>query len=40
VLTCADAVILADRAADLMQDFFAGVLEGRYLDRADPEKSR
>src|ERR1700675_377963 len=30
----------ADRAQDLTQDFFLRVLEGRYLDRADPEKGR
>ena len=30
----------ADRAQDLTQDFFIRVLEGRYLDRADPEKGR
>jgi RNA polymerase sigma-70 factor (ECF subfamily) len=27
-------------AQDLTQDFFVRVLEGRYLDRADPEKGR
>jgi RNA polymerase sigma factor (sigma-70 family) len=31
---------LADRAQDLTQDFFVRVLEGRYLDRANPEKGR
>jgi RNA polymerase sigma-70 factor (ECF subfamily) len=31
---------LADEAQDLTQDFFVRVLEGRYLDRADPEKGR
>ena len=31
---------LADRAQDLTQEFFVRVLEGRYLDRADPEKGR
>jgi len=30
----------ADEAQDLTQDFFIRVLEGRYLDRADPEKGR
>src|SRR5215470_1465587 len=30
----------ADRAQDLTQEFFMRVLEGRYLDRADPEKGR
>ena len=30
----------ADQAQDLTQDFFIRVLEGRYLDRADPEKGR
>lgn len=29
-----------DQAQDLTQDFFLRVLEGRYLDRADPEKGR
>lgn len=29
-----------DHAQDLTQDFFIRVLEGRYLDRADPEKGR
>ena len=29
-----------DRAQDLTQEFFMRVLEGRYLDRADPEKGR
>jgi RNA polymerase sigma-70 factor (ECF subfamily) len=28
----------ADEAQDLTQEFFIRVLEGRYLDRADPEK--
>ena len=28
----------ADQAQDLTQEFFVRVLEGRYLDRADPEK--
>ena len=28
----------ADQAQDQTQDFFMRVLEGRYLDRADPEK--
>src|ERR1700678_359134 len=27
-------------AQDLTQDFFVRVLEGRYLDRADPERGR
>jgi DNA-directed RNA polymerase specialized sigma24 family protein len=27
-------------AQDLTQEFFIRVLEGRYLDRADPEKGR
>src|SRR5260370_20887043 len=31
---------LADQAQDLTQEFFMRVLEGRYLDRADPEKGR
>src|SRR6202035_4078379 len=31
---------LADEAQDLTQEFFIRVLEGRYLDRADPEKGR
>ena len=30
----------ADKAQDLTQEFFVRVLEGRYLDRADPEKGR
>src|SRR3954462_9524600 len=30
----------ADEAQDLTQDFFMRMLEGRYLDRADPEKGR
>ena len=30
----------ADQAQDLAQAFFVRVLEGRYLDRADPEKGR
>ena len=30
----------ADQAQDLTQDFFMRMLEGRYLDRADPEKGR
>lgn len=30
----------ADEAHDLTQDFFLRILEGRYLDRADPEKGR
>jgi RNA polymerase sigma-70 factor (ECF subfamily) len=30
----------ADRAQDLTQEFFIRVLEGRYLDRANPEKGR
>jgi RNA polymerase sigma-70 factor (ECF subfamily) len=30
----------ADQAQDLTQDFFIRLLEGRYLDRADPEKGR
>jgi DNA-directed RNA polymerase specialized sigma24 family protein len=30
----------ADQAQDLTQDFFIRILEGRYLDRADPEKSQ
>jgi RNA polymerase sigma-70 factor (ECF subfamily) len=30
----------ADQAQDLTQDFFVRVLEGRYLDRAEPEKGR
>ena len=30
----------ADKAQDLTQEFFIRVLEGRYLDRADPEKGR
>lgn len=29
-----------DQAQDLTQGFFIRVLEGRYLDRADPEKGR
>lgn len=29
-----------DRAQDLTQEFFTRVLEGRYIDRADPEKGR
>src|SRR6185436_9120672 len=29
-----------DQAQDLTQAFFVRVLEGRYLDRADPEKGR
>jgi RNA polymerase sigma-70 factor (ECF subfamily) len=30
----------ADQAQDLTQEFFIRVLEGRYLDRADPAKGR
>lgn len=30
----------ADQAQDLTQDFFIRILEGRYLDRADPEKGQ
>ena len=30
----------ADEAQDLTQEFFVRVLEGRYLDRADPDKGR
>src|SRR5262249_8359168 len=30
----------AGQAQDLTQEFFTRVLEGRYLDRADPEKGR
>lgn len=30
----------ADQAQDLTQEFFLRVLEGRYLDRADPGKGR
>src|ERR1700722_2290033 len=30
----------ADQAQDLTQQFFMRVLEGRYLDRSDPEKGR
>ena len=30
----------ADEAQDLTQEFFVRVLEGRYLDRADPAKGR
>jgi len=30
----------ADQAQDLTQEFFISVLEGRYLDRAAPEKGR
>jgi RNA polymerase sigma-70 factor (ECF subfamily) len=30
----------ADEAQDLTQEFFLRVLEGRYLNRADPEKGR
>jgi RNA polymerase sigma factor (sigma-70 family) len=30
----------ADQAQDVTQEFFIRVLEGRYLDRADPEKGR
>ena len=30
----------ADQAQDLTQEFFVRVLEGRYLDRASPEKGR
>ena len=30
----------ADQAQDLTQEFFTRVLEGRHLDRADPEKGR
>ncbi len=31
---------LPDQAQDLTQEFFIRVLEGRYLDRADPERGR
>src|SRR6202047_546958 len=30
----------ADQAQDRTQEFFIRILEGRYLDRADPEKGR
>jgi RNA polymerase sigma-70 factor (ECF subfamily) len=30
----------ADQAQDLTQDFFMEVLEGRYLDRAEPDRGR
>src|SRR5215471_10205687 len=30
----------ADQAEDLTEELFMCVLEGRYLDRADPEKGR
>src|SRR5262245_45034471 len=30
----------ADQAQDLTQEFFVRVLEGRYIDRADPQKGR
>jgi len=30
----------ADQAQDLTQEFFVRVLEGKYIDRADPEKGR
>jgi RNA polymerase sigma factor (sigma-70 family) len=30
----------SEEAQDLTQEFFVRVLEGRYLDRADPEKGR
>lgn len=30
----------ADQAQDLTQEFFVRLLEGRYLDRADPQKGR
>ena len=30
----------SDQAQELTQEFFVRVLEGRYLDRADPEKGR
>src|ERR1039458_8989548 len=30
----------ADQAQDLTQEFFIRLLEGRYLDRADPEQGR
>ena len=30
----------ADQAQDLTQEFFVRVLEGRYLDRADPDRGR
>jgi RNA polymerase sigma-70 factor (ECF subfamily) len=30
----------ADQAQDFTQEFFIRVLEGRYVDRADPEKGR
>lgn len=30
----------ADEAQDLTQEFFVRILEGRYLDRADPQKGR
>jgi RNA polymerase sigma-70 factor (ECF subfamily) len=30
----------ADQAQDLTQEFFIRVIEGRYLDRADPERGR
>jgi RNA polymerase sigma-70 factor (ECF subfamily) len=30
----------AEQAEDLTQEFFVRILQGRYLDRADPEKGR
>jgi RNA polymerase sigma factor (sigma-70 family) len=30
----------SDQAQDLTQDFFTRILEGRYLDRVDPERGR
>ncbi len=30
----------ADQPQDLTQEFFVRVLEGRYLDRADPDRGR
>jgi DNA-directed RNA polymerase specialized sigma24 family protein len=37
---CADTDIRRIKAQDLTQEFFMRVLEGRYLDRADPAKGR
>ena len=31
---------LNEEAQDLTQDFFIRILEGRYLDRADPSRGR
>ncbi len=37
---CAGAVTAEQEAKDLTQDFFVRILEGRYLERADPSRGK